>query len=343
MNARCSKLIVSAGLIVVLALALVPLAGAQKGPQPLKVTLTPYENNPILTPDLDSAWEAGGVGRVRVIPYDGLLYMFYHGYSSGLAAGKVGYATSADGVNWTKFEGNPIFVPDEVIAPNGVTNYSIVLNDDIWLLYFSPWPAGKAWSDFSGDILVATAPSPGGPWTVAEEPALPESASPTDWDWGGRAFYSITFSPDGGVLFFNAARTMKAGRATSSDGLHWTKYDDPATISTLYKNSDPIFEAAPGAWDSLYVSQSVVRPTKDGWEMFYAGGSGRDSMIGYATSPDGIKWTRLGESPLLTDPTHKLLFPEAIAEMNGTHYLYYAVVSQAFIPEGIAVAEITYQ
>jgi hypothetical protein len=76
--------------------------------------------------------------------------------------------------------------------------------------------------------------------------------------------------------------------------------------------------------------------------MFYAGGDGSHSSIGYAISPDGIHWTRPMETPLLTDSDY-LLFPEAVAEINGSHYLYYVVVSTSFDPQGIAVATIAYQ
>jgi hypothetical protein len=218
------------------------------------------------------------------------------------------------------------------------------LNGETWTIYFTPWPSGKLWYGFTGDILVATAPSPSGPWTVAAEPALTESIAPA-WDSGARYFFTVTRTKDGYSMFYGAG--IKAGMATSSDGVRWTRYNDPTTTSDRYAASDPVFEPSQDskAWDRDTITQTVVRLTDKGWEMFYDGAhQGLNMSIGYATSPDGIKWTRLGDAPLLTDPNN-LLYPEAVVEVNGKHYLYYVVVPPTFDQAGvgIAVATITYQ
>jgi hypothetical protein len=72
--------------------------------------------------------------------------------------------------------------------------------------------------------------------------------------------------------------------------------------------------------------------------MFY-GAAGTDPFvrsIGYATSPDGITWTRQGDAPVLTDPGGTA-DPDALVTLDGTDYLYYT------IDEGIAVATVTYR
>ena len=333
-------------LIVVLALpslANTPFAGAQEEPPQVNVTLTPYERNPILVPDKALAWEAGGIGRQRVVAYEGQLYMFYQGYTLGQRAGSVCLATSEDGLNWTRYEGNPVFVPDSTLAPNGVMTLAVVQDGETWMIYFSPWPANKGWYDFSGIILLATAPSPTGPWTVNTEPLLGEN-NVDAWDFGGPWFYTVVRSQTGYTMVYSAGEWM-VGMATSEDGITWTKHDDPATTSGAFATSDPVFGAIQeaGAWDSGGVAQPTVRWSAQGWEMFYASGTtGALESTGYATSPDGITWTRVGDAPLLAAPD-KRLYPETIAEINGNHYLYYGVVSESWEPEGIAVAMITYQ
>ncbi|MEZ4671178.1 MAG: hypothetical protein R3E39_25005 [Anaerolineae bacterium] len=319
---------------------IVPLAAQEQ----VQIKLTPYENNPIFMKDSTLDWEAGGIGRQRVVFHDGMLYMFYLGYRGGQIAGAVGYATSDDGLHWTKSKDNPVFVPDKEIASNGVMNLAVALIGDTWTLYFTPWRAGNLWYEFNGDILIATAPEPNGPWTVAEEPALTTSTVRA-WDAGGRYLQTVTASKNGFVMFYDAGATVNdIGMATSADGLHWTKYDDPATKSGPFAKSDPVFGPSSGrnAWDSAYADGPVVWQTDHGWEMFYgAGQNDGERSIGCATSTDGIIWKRVGDTPLLTDPD-KLLAPEAVVSFNGTQYLYYVVLSKRFDPEGIAVATITH-
>jgi predicted GH43/DUF377 family glycosyl hydrolase len=55
---------------------------------------------------------------------------------------------------------------------------------------------------------------------------------------------------------------------------------------------DPVLEPGPeGAWDEIQVSNPNVLKTLDSYLMYYDG-MGSRSMIGMATSPDGIQWRK---------------------------------------------------
>ncbi len=66
-----------------------------------------YPGNPILVPGVSGSWDAQGATFASVIYDDrvGEYRMYYHGYNT---SHQVGLATSSDGINWTKYLGNPI-------------------------------------------------------------------------------------------------------------------------------------------------------------------------------------------------------------------------------------------
>jgi predicted GH43/DUF377 family glycosyl hydrolase len=322
---------------VIAALAIVPLAGAQEGPN-VTVSLTPYEGNPILCTEGAQAWERDTWDTPSVIVDEaGLFHMFYVGHTGDVAY--VGYATSEDGLIWNRYEGNPVFVPDETVAPaGGILHGKVYLDGDTWVMLFVP---ALQKYQFAGVILRATAPDPTGPWTVTPEPVL-TAGSVLEWDSGGLFMHSFLPTDDGYALYYHPFRSG-IGMATSPDGIAWTKYDDPTTTNTLYANSDPVFLDSEDsqAWDSWYISGSMVRRTEDGWEMLY-GGTDSDihpNSVGYATSEDGITWTRLGETPVLSSEGG--FAPDSLVVVDDTYYLYYNYMVDTHGCVGLATGTIT--
>ena len=93
--------------------------------------------------------------------------------------------------------------------------------------------------------------------------------------------------------------------ATSSDGLTWTKYDNtiPSASDTTSTNGRiPIGTSGKG--DSLYSLYPSV--LKDGvtYKMWYSGVDGTNYRVYYATSPDGLTWTKYDNTiPSASDTT----------------------------------------
>jgi predicted GH43/DUF377 family glycosyl hydrolase len=93
----------------------------------------------------------------------------------------------------------------------------------------------------------------------------------------GDAGYQMWFSwrPRGGI-----------GYSTSADGVAW---------------SAPVLALAPdptSGWEDVVNRAGVVRRGDD-YHMWYSGQAGSSSSIGYATSPDGVAWTKVGREPVL--------------------------------------------
>lgn len=74
-------------------------------------TEAPYaESDPILEPVLD--WEAGWLGRPEVVQTTDGWVMLYEG---GPRGSKTGLAVSTDGLNFTRYEANPILTSDNMV------------------------------------------------------------------------------------------------------------------------------------------------------------------------------------------------------------------------------------
>ncbi len=61
-----------------------------------------YEGNPVLNIGAPGTWDNSGVRIARVIVKDGVYRAWYTGGNPPAVIPRVGYATSPDGINWTK-------------------------------------------------------------------------------------------------------------------------------------------------------------------------------------------------------------------------------------------------
>jgi predicted GH43/DUF377 family glycosyl hydrolase len=127
------------------------------------------------------------------------------------------------------------------------------------------------------------------------------------------------------------------GFAYSSDGITWTKH--PTAVMT---------PSATG-WDSLSVGECSVIKEGSSYKMWYTGhknASRTPSYIGYATSPDGITWTKYSGNPVLSPgsgwESARVEFPSVI-KVTGGYWMFYtgelshgiARTGRAFSTDGI--------
>jgi len=180
---------------------------------------TKYPGNPVLTAN-PGKFDDRGPRCNFVIYEDGLFKMWYGGYDGTYF--QMGYATSSDGINWTRQNnGNPVLR----VGPDGAW-------DDTWITQLYALKEGNTY----------------------------------------RMYYS---GNDGAI--------GRIGFATSTDGLNWTKY-----------HSNPVFEADDSGFDSVHVGVDTLLKEGNEYKMWYYGNAGSSyvNAVGYATSADGISWSR---------------------------------------------------
>jgi hypothetical protein len=310
--------------------------------------------SPALTWGLNASWDELGVFLPIVLVHEGTFYMFYTGMNDdGIAC--IGLATSTNGYDFDKFQGNPVLAP----SVSGFDSYhvargAIIESSSGWVMYygarelaaFGPGPS----------IGRATATDLSGPWTKSPDPVL-TVGSPDEWDNGFIEPDNVLPLDDGTfIMFYHAGdyptgMGYQTGMATSPDGLTWTKYDDPTTTDPPYAESDPVLKVGdPGDWDENRVWLCSVMQNDFGYEMYYTGRA-YDNIwgFGYATSPDGIEWTKYADNPIYTidDDPYALEYGYNVIEgpavvsngLTAFMYYHYDVPSPGVI--GMATAPIT--
>jgi hypothetical protein len=263
-------------------------------------------NQPVLGHGAAGEFDDGAVWFPAVIKDNDTLRMWYTGFDrsawGGNPIGNIGYAWSLDGIEWNRDSENPVLSGELSWEAGTVMTCAVIKDGEILKMWYgannyAPGTIGyatsidgKIWnkhpvpvlevgiSDWDSAVMA--------PHTVIKEDSLYKM-----WYWGGDGW-------SGTVI-------IQVGFATSTDGIHWVKYDDPSTIAPPFANSDPVLiPGVPGEWDDGKLLSPMVMPTETGYEMWYnstSKASGDPYYIGYATSPDGILWAKSEENPIFSN------------------------------------------
>jgi hypothetical protein len=231
--------------------------------------------SPVLSPD-PGTWEKYTVEQPMVIRENGKYKMWYTG-SPDWVKTMIGYATSPDGINWTKHPGNPVMRPGtsawEVGGPYSCTVKPSGSGYRMW------YGAYGALSPYFGQIGYATS-SDGITWQpdTVNNPVV-RTGGQGQWD----ALWVITPQVlqvgDTHYMWYtgsySAEGARRGGLAISNDmGMSWTKL------------SNAILQPTVNAWDGTYVELGTVLLRGDTLDMWYAGAAAPSYrwMIGHATS-----------------------------------------------------------
>jgi len=231
----------------------------------------------------------------------------------------VGRATQAQ-TEWTKYAGNPILEP----GPPGSWDVnwlleSFVLVDDT---IFHMWYGGQDGSEMR--IGYATSPD-GLEWTKNEDNPVLDLGVSGSWDDSEAGHPSVLY--DGTIYHMwyagHDGLKFRIGYATSPNGLTWTKHD-----------SNPVLDVGTsGRWDDDDVNTPLVLMFDDTtFFMWYGGGDGSKFRIGLATSSDGVEWDKWGTNFVMDIGggwESNFIFPEAVLLIGDTLSMWYIGIDQA--------------
>jgi len=296
-------------------------------------------NQPVLSYGAADEWDDGAVWFPSVIKDGDTLRMWYSGGDERIWDApfqKIGYAWSLDGINWNRYDGNPVITP-ELSWEGREINFCTVLKDmDTLKMWYG---AGSKPGGLPTLIAYATS-FDGITWSKHPEPVI-QLGSTLDWDDDVIAPHSVIKEGGEYKMWFWAGRPgfpfeeslPQIGLATSADGIQWTKYDDPATTEAPFASSDPALKVGSSTeWDSHRVANPIVLSTESGYEMWYSGlkapiNTSTKLEIGYATSADGIQWTKSPENPVIPDNSFswgKGIYGGSILKYDGDYHFWFA-------------------
>jgi beta-1,2-mannobiose phosphorylase / 1,2-beta-oligomannan phosphorylase len=234
---------------------------------------------PVLAPTPGS-WDQGNLEQPQVIRENGEYKMWYVGYTSSNGPFYIGHAKSADGINWTKYSGNPVLGPGTSVWEGGGAYVCSVMPG---AKGYKMWYTG--FNAVTSRASIGYAISPDGiTWsrdTVNNPVLLP--GVPGAWD--DKSVLAPIVRNIGGsyYMWYTGFRTpdfwKTAGVAVSPDGVrNWTRY-----------SGNPVISPTAGAWDGTYTEVASIILRGDTLHMWYDGSLDPTETncfrIGHATSP----------------------------------------------------------
>ena len=223
-------------------------------------------------------WDGTSIHTSTVISDSGQFKMWYRGW--GLTTSGFGLATSPDGTVWTKHLGNPVMTATEEWEDGNLDQSHVIQDGALYKMWYG-----------ANDRAIGYATSADGiNWIKHENNPIMEGTAGA-WDKEGvSATFVIKVGPSDYRMWYQTNDSSGIGYATSSDGLTWIK------------RATPVLTRGPqGALDDAKIADPNVLFDGTQYHMWYAGESDVGWRIGYATSPDGVNWTK-SNSNLLVSP-----------------------------------------
>lgn len=226
-------------------------------------------------------WDNITIDVPEVIRENGQYKMWYTSWKDYSSPDYLGYATSPDGIHWTKFSGNPVFGPGtaawEIGGPYGCTVMPVQGGYKMW---YGGYDAAYA------VLRIGYATSADGiTWKrdTVNNPVFNPGAS---GQWDDKSVFGPNVLRIGNIYYMwyvgatTSGTSEATGVATSPDGINWTRHA-----------ANPVLVPSSGAWDTEWTDVGSVVQSGNTLHMWYDAMDANLARIGHATSPltiDGI-------------------------------------------------------
>lgn len=250
-----------------------------------------------------ATWEGLGILEPSVLYESSTFKMWYRGGGLHGPTNAFGYATSSDGLTWTKGT-NPQFGNGTGGEASNVICPTVVKVGATYYLYYSR---------LTDNTLKVATSSDGLTWTI-QGTTMAKPAGFTYWGntsvWNEGATWKMLVE-----AYVTAAALWKIHYATSSDGIAWTMGNSGNPLTSLSVGGmygGPNVQTISGVYQCWYhAATSGNLPT--------------DLYRAYST--DAINWTVVTPNPLLTHlgSAYEIdqIADPAVVEVGGTSYLFY--------------------
>jgi predicted GH43/DUF377 family glycosyl hydrolase len=227
-------------------------------------------------------WDSYTVYSPEVLRENRQYKMWYSSWKDNSSPYYIGYATSPDGIHWTKYAGNPVFGPRSATWEiGGPATCSVMPIQGGYKM----WYAGGDASFEIGRIGYATSID-GINWKrdTINSPVL-SMGTANQWDEKTVGTPNVLRIGNLYYMWYSGSdplgRYDATGVATSLDGItNWQKYESNPVLRNI---------ASPTTWEATWAEVGAVLQRGDTLHMWYEGYRNPETsnkiMIGHATSP----------------------------------------------------------
>jgi len=275
-----------------------------------------------------SGYDGTAVREPTVIFEDGIFKMWYTAVNG--AAQTIAYATSKDGLSWTKYGSNPVLgQPSTGWGSVEFGDPCVIKVDGEYMMYLS----GS--SVLNSKLMGIATSGDGTSWTLSSSnPLVSKAASP---NFGQQEICDVAVVKDGPLfrLYFTgrngAGGNYKIGYGESHNGLDW----DLMKSAYLDVGSSGTFDDTQTLSPGVLYDDGVIY-------MYYNGDDTTKEELGLATWKSWIVNEGLPTNPILGtggtyDSTH-LLDPCVLKSPSGVYTMFYGCYGGGSYPYAIAKA-----